>query len=128
MDNGLYALSPPDHTLRLPALATAFPFTSCCPSSLFLHLPCPALDCLNSQTHFCRHLYAPLSVCLAITPFPPPPLLPCPTALIYHLFCLSPFSFAPSIHPYFSAVCLSAPFPRCCALVRLSAPLWNMTI
>lgn len=64
MDNGLYALSPPDHTLLLPPLAAAFPFTSRCPSSLFLHLPCPVLDCLNSQTHSCHHLFLCVSLSL----------------------------------------------------------------
>lgn len=34
MDNGLYALSPPNHTLLLLALAVAFAFTPCYPSSL----------------------------------------------------------------------------------------------
>lgn len=57
MDNGLHALSAPDHTLLSPALATAFPFTSCCPLFLFLHLPCPPLDCLNSQKHLCYTFY-----------------------------------------------------------------------
>lgn len=53
MDNGLCALSAPVHTLLLPALDTAFPFTSCCPPFLFFHLPCPAFDCLNSLfSHF----------------------------------------------------------------------------
>lgn len=57
MDNGLHALSAPDHTLLFPALATAFPFTSRCPLFLFLHLPSPALDCLNSQKHLCFTFY-----------------------------------------------------------------------
>ena len=60
MDNGLYALSAPEHTLLLPALATALPFTFCCPPFLFLHLPWPALDCLNSW----RYARASLFFCL----------------------------------------------------------------
>lgn len=86
MDNGLYALSPPDHTLLLPALSIASPFTSRCPSSLFLHLACPALDCLNSQ------ILCPLSVRFTITPLPSPALLPSPTALIF--FTSLPFLFS----------------------------------
>ena len=111
MDNGLYALSPPDHTLLLAALATAFPFTSRWPSSLFLHLCCPALDCLNSQTHSCPHLcstfrasrhYSFLSSCCtpALKYFTPSLILPL-------LFVISPLHIQPRPGAYFLQ-CLSA--------------------
>lgn len=98
MDNGLYALSAPDHTLLLPALATALPFTSCCPPFLCLHLPCPVLDCRNSQKHlrstFCVffHFYNSLSS------WTPPLLISCLSS--HHLFYTWPFSFPLSIHPH----------------------------
>lgn len=125
MDNGLYALSPPDHTLLLPALATAFPFTSRCPSSLFLHLPCPALDCLNSQTHSCRHLCAPLSVCVFHhNSFPSSPVLLLLPYITYFIFTLF-FPFPPSIHPHPGASFLQCVHQHlhsctCCALVGIS--------
>lgn len=79
MDNGLYALSAPVHTLLLPALDTAFPFTSCCPPFLFFHLPCPAFDCLNSLLSECF----PISIIL----FPIELLLYC-SLYIYIIPCL----------------------------------------
>lgn len=66
MDNGLDALSASGHTLRPPALATALPFTSCCPPFLLLHLSCPAPDCLNSQKRK-KKTCTPLSLCFAIS-------------------------------------------------------------
>lgn len=94
MDNGLDALSASGHTLRPPALATALPFTSCCPPFLLLHLSCPAPDCLNSQK---KRTCTPLSLCFAIS-----------ITLFQHF----PHQFLPSSDfTYFNPITYFFPFP-----------------
>lgn len=123
MDNGLHALSAPDHTLLFPALATAFPFTSCCPLFLFLHLPCPALDCLNSQKHLCYTFYV-----FFLFYNSPPELHHPPPDLIYfmYIYCAHIFTFFVSSHCPSSSrqvllltVCLSA---------RLHSSRWDFVL
>lgn len=111
MDNGLHALSAPDHTLLFPALATAFPFTSCCPLFLFLHLPCPALDCLNSQKPLCYTFYVFFLFYNSLSKLHPPP----PDLFIFHVYCAYIFTFFVSSH------CPSSPRPVFLLTVCLSA-------
>lgn len=116
MDNGLHALSPTDHTLLLPALATAFHFTSCCPSSLFLHLQCLALDGLNCPIHSGLQLYSTFYV---FRLFPPATLLPTACKYITPSLILPSLFFISSLYPsslmcFFSAVCLSAALLHWC--------------
>lgn len=127
MDNGVDALSPPDHTLLLP-----------CPRySLSFHLSLPCLSvpssppvllliALNSQSPL---LLSPMCSTFYLCVLPS--LLPCAAALtcltLIAYFTFTHFHFLPpSIRPssprcFSCALCLSALLQaRWCALVRLS--------
>lgn len=109
MDNGLYALSAPDHTLLLPDISAAFPFTSCCPPFLFLHLLPPALDWLNSPKHS-DFTFSVIFFSLSIIPFPLE-LFPYCSPIFHHIthFGFIPLSFY--IHPHAGAPRLQLVYP-----------------
>lgn len=98
MDNGLDALSAPGHTLRLPALAAALPFTSACPPFLLLHPSCSAPDCLNTRKTLELHFLWFFFVCFGGVLFfvihfsnaslPPPLQLDSTCVLFNHLFLI----------------------------------------